>query len=103
VASSAPNGSSSSSRPGSIASARERHTLALTTGDLFGIAWREIADFHQIEQRLRSGTFLRSGTHAARQNFHPERDVSCDRHMAEERVMLEHEPNPTLACRHVPH
>src|SRR6187402_3234081 len=98
LASSAPNGTSSSRMRGSIASARECDALTLATGQLARIAVRQPVELHEIEQFLDSGAdrglVLADGT-----RLHPqaEGDVLEDRHVPEQRVVLEHEADMAFA------
>ena len=94
-ASSAPNGSSSSSRRGSTARARgERHALALATRQLRRVALCKALEPHELEQL---GDALADLGLRAPADLQAERDVVPDVHVPERRIVLEAEPDPPVA------
>ena len=71
----------------------ERHALPLPSGELVGIALGEVRHLHELEQLLHAGLarllrFL--------PDLEPELDVLEHGHVAEQRVVLEHEPDGPL-------
>src|SRR5262245_12229416 len=100
LASSEPNGSSSRSTRGSTASARKSDALPLTAGELWRVAMRGPAELHQFEELVHP--FPDDGlgrSQLARLDAHAEGHVLEHRHVAEEGVVLEHEPH--LALPHI--
>ena len=97
-ASSAPNGSSSSRIRGSIASAGERHPLALAARELARVAEREPVELDQAQQLHDPGVDLGlAGACPARPDPEPEGHVLEHAHVPEERVVLEDEAHLALA------
>ena len=89
--SSTPNGSSSSRTCGSTASAlRQRHALALTTGELRWVALGELLQVHNPKQFVRQNCTSRFG-HLPISS--PEGIVASNGHVLEHHVVLEDEPN----------
>ena len=78
--------------------AGERDALALAAGELRGIAVGQPVELHQLEQlvHLARGSAPRRAL-AARLHAQAERDVLEHRHVAEQRVVLEHEADLALA------
>ncbi len=70
---------------------RERDPLPLTTGELVGVPVPEPRQLHELEEILHTSALLGLRLIADRQ---PERDVLRHRHVAEQRVVLEDEPDP---------
>ena len=100
LASSAPNGSSSSSTRGSTASARASATRWRWPPESWrGIAVGEPVELHQLEQLVDAsrGSRPRGGRCAARPHAQAEGDVLEHGHVAEQRVVLEHEADLALA------
>ena len=97
LASSAPNGSSSSSTLGSIGQGpRQGHALALAAGKLRGIAiFERVEPDERATARGRDSRLL-LGPAA---HLQAEGHVVEDRHVAKQRVMLKHEADVPLAGR----
>ena len=77
---------------------RQRNALALTARQLARVAVGEPVELHQIQQFLdaRADTRLVLA-HRARLHAQAESDVFKHRHMAEQRIVLEHESDMALA------
>ena len=103
LASSAPNGSSSSSTLGSTASARaSAMRWRWPPESCERIAVGQPVELHQLEQVVHLGLDLRlARALAARLDAQAEGDVLEHRHVAEQRVVLEHEADLALAHVHV--
>src|SRR5881396_2634202 len=78
--------------------ARQRHALALTARELIGIEIAEGAELDQLEEVLHTALDLRLRLLADRET---ETDVVAHRHVAEQRVVLEDEPDAALLHGHV--
>ena len=76
---------------------RQRHPLALAAGKLRGISGGVAAQLDQVQQGVDplADLGLRDLPH-----LQAERDVLSNRHVAEERVMLEDEPDASMLNRH---
>ncbi len=75
----------------------ERDALALAARELVGIALFEARELDQIEQLHGAAADLAGGrAGGARAHLEAERDVLEDRHMAEQRIVLEHEADIAL-------
>jgi hypothetical protein len=99
LASSAPKGSSSTSTAGSCASARATATRCCWPPEsCAGLALAEALERHELQQ-LRAALAALGRAHAA--HLQRELDVLGHRHVAEQRVVLEHEADAALARRHV--
>ncbi len=78
--------------------AGHRDALLLAAGELPGKAGRKTFQRHQLQQ-LVAATGPVAALHAA----DPQRefDVLADRHVPEQRIVLEHEADAAIACAHV--
>ena len=78
--------------------AGERDALALAAGELRGVAVRDPVELHELEQLLHARLDLALGRpQPPRPHAEPEGDVLEHRHVAEERVVLEHEADAAVA------
>jgi hypothetical protein len=80
--------------------ARQRHPLPLAARELRRVAPREVVELHEAEQLRHLRADLRlHGSRAARPHPEPEGHILEYRHVAKQRVVLEHEPDRALADR----
>src|SRR5690606_34023446 len=77
--------------------AGERDALALAAGKLRGIALLQPGQLYQVEQLRGAAADLGlGGTRRAGAHLQPETDILGDRHVLEQRVVLEHEADIAL-------
>ena len=80
--------------------AGQRHALPLPAGELRRIAFAQGPELHQIEQLLHPPRDLRLGrAGAALAHGQPEADIVGHRHVAEQRILLEHEADAAIRDR----
>ena len=83
---------------------RQRHTLFLPAGKLRRITIRQMRKLHHLQQFYHFRFDRRRiRALATRQHRQAKSDIVEHRHMAEQRVMLEHETDFTIACVQAAH